>query len=76
MGGNTGNIRTQRLSASSGTRTFTSMIADAASAGAGSCRRTLAWYIRNGYVNPNAEIFDIRYGQFRNRTEWFLKGTR
>ena len=73
MGGNTGNIRTLRLSASSGTRTFTSMIADAASAGAGGARRTLAWYIRNGYANPNNAVFNIRYGQFKSRTEWFIQ---
>jgi hypothetical protein len=74
MGGSTGNIRTRRLSATGGTRTFASLLSDGASAGAGSCRRTLAWYTRNGTV-PGAykSIFDIEYGQFRSRTQWFLK---
>ena len=73
-GGTTGNIRTNRISATGGTRTFTSLISDGASAGAGSCRRTLAWYTRNGTV-PGAykSIFDIEYGQFRNRVQLFFK---
>jgi len=39
MGGNTGNLRTLRISATGGTRTLYSMIADSASAGAGSFQR-------------------------------------
>jgi hypothetical protein len=75
MGGNTGNIRTSRISATGGTRTFTSLVADGASAGAGSCRRTIAWYTRNGTVQgAYKSVFDIEYGQFRNRTQWFLGG--
>jgi hypothetical protein len=74
MGGNTGNIRTYRLSSSNGTRTFGSLLSDSSSAGAGSTRRMYAYYTRNGTV-PGFynNVFGIQYGQFRNRTEWFLK---
>jgi len=74
-GGTTGNIRTPRLSATSGTRTFTSILSDGASAGAGSSRRTLAWYRRHETLQASYKsIFDIQYGQFRNDTRFFLKG--
>ena len=49
MGGNTGNIRTYRISASNGYRTLGSILANGSSgAGAGSTRRVYAWYARNG----------------------------
>jgi len=74
-GGTTGNIRTPRLSATSGIRTFTSILSDGASAGAGSSRRTLAWYRRRETLPASYKsIFDIQYGQFRNDTRFFLKG--
>jgi hypothetical protein len=73
MGGNTGNIRTYRLSSSNGTRTLGSLLSDASSAGAGSTRRMYAYYTRNGSV-PGFynSVFGINYGQFRNRSQWFL----
>ena len=75
MGGSTGNIRTLRLSATSGIRTFTSLLSDSASAGAGSSRRTLAWCKRYETLQgAYKSIFDIQYGQFRNDTKFFLKG--
>ena len=77
MGGNTGNLRTYRLSSSNGNRTLGSLVADGASAGAGSARRMYAYYTRNGTV-PGFynSVFGLKYGQFRNRTEWFLPGPR
>jgi|688.fasta_scaffold103186_4 hypothetical protein len=75
MGGSTGNIRTPRLSATGGTRTFSSILSDSASAGAGSSRRTLAWYKRyETQQGAYKSIFDIQYGQFRSDTRFFLKG--
>jgi hypothetical protein len=77
MGGNTGNLRTYRLSSSNGNRTLGSLVADGASAGAGSARRMYAYYTRNGTVSGfYNSVFGIQYGQFRNRTEWFLPGPR
>jgi hypothetical protein len=75
MGGNTGNLRTYRLSSSNGNRTLGSLVADGASAGAGSARRIYAYYTRNGTV-PGFynSVFGLKYGQFRNRTEWFFSG--
>ena len=77
MGGNTGNLRTLRISATGGTRTLGSLVADGASAGAGSTRRMYAYYTRNGTV-PGFynSVFGIQYGQFRDRTEWFLPSRR
>ena len=77
MGGNTGNLRTYRLSSSNGNRTLGSLVADGASAGAGSARRIYAYYTRTGTV-PGfyGSVFGIQYGQFRNRAEWFLPGPR
>ena len=77
MGGNTGNLRTYRLSSSNGNRTLGSLVADGASAGAGSARRMYAYYTRNGTV-PGFynNVFGIQFGQFRDRTEWFLPSRR
>jgi hypothetical protein len=77
MGGNTGNLRTYRLSSSNGNRTLGSLVADGASAGAGSARRMYAYYTRNGTV-PGFynSVFGLQYGKFRNRTEWFLPSRR
>ena len=77
MGGNTGNLRTLRISATGGTRTLGSLVADGASAGAGSARRMYAYYTRNGTV-PGFynSVFGIQYGQFRDRSQLFLAGYR
>ena len=77
MGGNTGNLRTNRLSSSNGNRTLGSLIADGASAGAGSARRIYAYYTRVGTV-PGfyGSVFGLQYGQFRDRSQLFLSGQR
>ena len=76
MGGNTGNLRTLRISATGGTRTLGSLVADGASAGAGSMRRVYASWMRRGTVTGFYQgIFDIQYGQFKDRTQLFLGGT-
>ena len=75
MGGNTGNIRTYRLSSSNGTRTLGSLLSDASSAGAGSARRMYAYYTRNGTVPGFYQnVLGLTYGEFRNRAQWFLSG--
>ena len=75
MGGNTGNIRTYRLSSSNGTRTLGSLLSDASSAGAGSTRRMYAYYTRNGTVSGFYQnVLNLKYGEFRNRSQWFLSG--
>ena len=75
MGGNTGNLRTLRISATGGTRTLGSLVADGASAGAGSMRRVYAYYLRNGTTNGFYNgVFGINYGQFGNRVRFFLGG--
>jgi len=67
MGG-TGNLRTLRISATGGTRTLGSLIADGVSAGGGSMRRVYGYYKAKGepvnvfYYN----VFGIKYGQFKN----------
>lgn len=74
MGGNTGNIRTYRLSSSNGTRTLGSLLSDASSAGAGSVRRMYGYYTRNGTVPGFYQnVLNLRYGEYSNRTQWFLK---
>jgi hypothetical protein len=77
MGGNTGNLRTSRISATGGTRTLGSLIADGTSAGAGSLRRIYGHYARTGTV-PGfyGSVFGIQYGQFRDRSQYFMSGQR
>ena len=73
MGGNTGNLRTLRVSATGGCRTFTSLLADGASAGAGGMRRIYGYYTRNGTVESfYKSVFDINYGQFKSRSMQFI----
>ena len=74
MGGNTGNIRTLRnQSGVVGYRTLGSILASDGGAGAGSIRRIYGYYAkyRSG-ESPFKSIFNINYGQYKNRTEWFL----
>ena len=77
MGGNTGNIRTLRnQSGTVGYRTLGSILAsDGASGGAGSARRIYGYYVRTNGGNPSPfkSIFDINYGQFQSRAQWFIK---
>ncbi len=53
MGGNTGNLRTLRISATGGTRTLYSMLSDASSAGGGSFQRQYKYVKRK-----NQELYD------------------
>lgn len=72
MGGNTGNLRTLRISATGGTRTLGSLVADGASAGAGSMRRVYADYLRRGTVQGfYVGVFGIKYGQYKNQMQMF-----
>jgi hypothetical protein len=76
MGGNTGNIRTYRISASNGYRTLGSILANGSSgAGAGSTRRVYGWYARNGLDVGNGfyrQVLGVNFGQFRNRAQFFI----
>lgn len=74
MGGNTGNIRTQRnQSGTVGYRTLGSILASDGINGGGSVRRMYSWYKQNKpNVNPFTAIFAIDRGQFRSRSQWFL----
>jgi hypothetical protein len=76
MGGATGNLRTQRAqSGSNGSRTLGSILASDSGNGAGSVRRMYSWYTRNGSPEQFYKtVFEIKYGQFRNRAQWFLGG--
>ena len=72
MGGNTGNIRTQRWqSGTVGYRTLGSILAGTGG-GAGGTRRMYGYYVRQNNLNAFNSIFNIYYGQFRDRSEWFL----
>lgn len=74
MGGNTGNFRTQRnQSGTNGYRTLGSILASDGANGAGSIRRTYGWYKRNSNINNFYKgVFGLQYGQFRDRTQYFL----
>ena len=75
MGGNTGNLRTLRnQSGTVGYRTLGSILASDSAAGAGSVRRIYAYYVKQngGVPSPFTSIFDINYGQFCSRAQWFL----
>jgi hypothetical protein len=73
MGG-TGNLRTLRnQSGSNGSRTLSSILASDSVNGAGSVRRIFHWYVRTGNVDDfYNQILNLRYGKFRDRTNWFL----
>ena len=74
MGGNTGNIRGQRNQSScNGYKTLGSILASDSGNGAGSVRRMYGYYTKNGNVDKFYQsVFDIRYGQYKGRAEWFL----
>jgi len=69
MGGNTGNIRTQRnQSGTVGYRTLGSIMASDAGAGAGSMRRVYGWYLNHGDINQfYSAVFGLRYGEQKGR---------
>lgn len=61
MGGGTGNIRTQRISASNGYRTLGSILANGgSSSGAGSSRRIYSYYSKQGYTPT--QFFNYLFG--------------
>lgn len=74
MGGNTGNIRTLRnQSGTVGYRTLGSILASDTSSGAGSVRRIYNFYAKQGESDQFYNlVFNIKYGQYRDRTNWFL----
>jgi hypothetical protein len=76
MGGNTGNIRTQRVqSGTVGSRTLGSILAGGNGGGAGSVRRVYGWYSKNNILPEfYNSVFNINYGQYSNRVEFLLPG--
>lgn len=72
MGGGTGNIRTLRnLSGTNGYRTLGSMLVSGS--GAGSVRRMYGWSAKNNSQDQfYNNVFNLNFGKFRSRTEWFL----
>jgi hypothetical protein len=76
MGGGTGNLRTQRISASNGYRTLGSILANTASGdGAGGLNRLYKWYYRQ-QLKANGFYFDVlglREGEYRDRANLFMK---
>ena len=75
MGGNTGNIRTQRnQSGTVGNRTWGSIISSDGVNGAGSFRRVFGWYQKNSNINNfYKNNLGIEYGQFQDRAQYFIK---
>ena len=78
MGGGTGNIRTQRWqSGTVGSRTLGSILAGTGG-GAGGARRIYGYFAK--YANKNissyTNIFNINYGQYRARAQFFIGSTR
>ncbi len=74
MGG-TGNIRTNRgTSSCNGYKTLGSILASDSGSGAGSVRRLYGYWANKNKGNPIPlqSIFNINYGQFRSRSEWFI----
>lgn len=74
MGGTTGNIRTLRnQSGTVGSRTLGSILTSGNAGGAGSVRRMYAYYRnKNPDISPFTPIFNINYGQFRSRAQYFI----
>jgi hypothetical protein len=64
MGGNTGNLRTQRnQSGTNGSRTLGSILASDSGNGAGSVRRMYTYYKKNGDLEQfYHSIFNLKYG--------------
>jgi hypothetical protein len=76
MAGGTGSLRTLRnQSGVNGSRTLGSILASDAGAGAGSVRRVYGYYVHHG-MPPSSfykDTFNLDYGAYRARTDWFLK---
>lgn len=78
MGGNTGNIRTPRLSASSGSRTYFSMIANTNSSMSycgGNKRLFCNWKsaLNNNIADFYYEQFGLTQGQFASRNNYMMQ---
>lgn len=75
MGGNTGNLRTLRLS-SNGGRTISSMLADtASSAGGGSLSRMYHWYASKYGMGQGpffSLVLGIQEGSVRDRAQYYI----
>lgn len=74
MGSTTGNIRGQRnQSASNGYKTLGSILASDGGNGAASVKRVFNYYTRTNTVPEFYQnILNLRYGQYKSRSEWFL----
>lgn len=74
MANTTGGIRGQRnQSSSNGYKTLGSILASNGGNGAGSVRRLYSYYTRTNTVPDFYQnILNLRYGQYKGRTEWFL----
>ena len=75
MGGGTGNLRTQRISASNGYRTLGSILANTASGdGAGGLNRLYKWYYRQQLRNNfYYDVLGLRQGEYSDRQYLFTK---
>lgn len=74
MGGNTGNIRTLRnQSGTVGYRTIGSILTSGNAGGAGSVRRMYAYFRDQPGNEQLGGFLNFSYGQFRSRSQWFLK---
>jgi hypothetical protein len=74
MGGNTGNIRSRRPSSCNGYKTLGSILASDSGSGAGSIRRIYGFYAKTNQTSDFYQlVFNIQKGQFKDRTQWFLK---
>jgi hypothetical protein len=70
MGGNTGNIRTSKISSSNGYKTLGSIIADGNNGGAGSTKRVYEYYARIYRNNPTIfyeNVLGLTYGSQRGQ---------
>lgn len=74
MGGNTGNLRTLRnQSGTVGVRTLGSILASDSGCGAGSIRRVYGWYKNNNPASFYNSVFNLNYGEFQDRAQYFMK---
>jgi len=77
MGGNTGNIRTPRLSSTGGSRTYMSMIANSNSsiATCGSNKRVYGYwrcFVNNNINEFYLKQFGLTYGEFASRPNYSM----
>ena len=77
MGGGTGNIRTLRnQSGTVGYRTLGSILTSGNGGGAGSVRRMYGYYKKNNTNVPFKDMFNLSYGEYKDRAQWFLKNVQ